>query len=248
ENVRSCDYYEATCFKNEKLLIQLYFGTTYPTFRKRILKVLGGVEKLPTQYQWSFFRPTLANSPIVNLHNGQSNLGPSWLKEGQIPQRLLLALSQDFYKPMRVSELHELLYPKEYYHPTSSPDRIHQALRRLRHWFQKNHISLEIKEDSGFYSLTSSHGCTICLTRDTPAHALSYKMQQHLRQLQDHFKTRLIVAAEGAQILGVSHRSTIRILNQMCVHGPLERIGKGPRTCYRINYKGPNLINDDENP
>ncbi|HAZ14794.1 MAG: hypothetical protein A2X86_22275 [Bdellovibrionales bacterium GWA2_49_15] len=234
ENVRSCDYYEAICTHDTKLLTQLYFGTTYPAMRKRILTILGGEQKIPLNYQWSFFRQASSHAAIIDLQNGVNNLGPSFLKEGQIPQRLLQTLGQDFYKPMRISELHERLYPKQFYHPTAAPDRLYQALKRLRSWLGQNHIPLAIKEDSGFYSLDSTQGCLIQLAKDVSTPALKFKLAQQLAKLQNHFFTSSISAAKVPSVLGVSQRSSIRILNELCRHGRIERIHKGPKTYYRL--------------
>ncbi|MBI2522315.1 MAG: hypothetical protein HYV97_17985 [Bdellovibrio sp.] len=234
ENVRSCDYYEAICFKNKKLLIQLYFGTTFPSMRQRILEALGGEEKLPLVYHWSFFRPATENSPIIDLHNGQNSISSSYLKKGQIPQRLLMTLGQDFYKPMRVSELHEHLYPGENYHPTSSPNRIHQALRRLRHWLHKSNVPLEIREEAGFYHLESAKGCVIKLTKDLPTNGVTLKLQQQFAKLKDHFKTHAFSREEVLSVLNVSSRSAIRILNQLRNHELIERIHQGPKTYYTL--------------
>ena len=234
ENVRSCDFYEAVCFKNEKLLTQLYFGTNFPAFRARILAALGGEDKLPANYQWSFFTSPQKGSVIVDLQSGRNSIGQAWLKEGQIPQRLLLVLGSDFYRPKRVFELHELLFPKEFYHPTSSPNRIHQALRRLRHWLAQNHIPLMIKEETGFYSLERTEACVIRLERNVAGTPLKNKLKQQLSILKGHFKTRLLSAVELPAVLGVSHRSSIRILNELRDHGIIERLDQGPQTQYRL--------------
>src|SRR5207302_175208 len=75
--------------------------------------------------------------------------------------RMLQSLALDFYRPLQLAELHERLYPREYFNPFSSPDRVHQAARRLRRWLQENRIPLGISEELGQYRLSSDRGCTV---------------------------------------------------------------------------------------
>src|SRR5206468_2581133 len=121
ETVRDCDLHRSVATKDEKLLLHVYFGTPHPTFRERILAEYGGSVALPSRYLW---KKTGKSSRILDLTDPEA-LG---LKPGQLLHRALLLLCSDFYRPVRLAALHSRLFPDRYFHPTATPNQIHQLL------------------------------------------------------------------------------------------------------------------------
>lgn len=165
EQVRVSDYYEAELTGNSELFIHLYFGTPHAAFRERVAKALGGAENIPSKYDWKLWSGKSAPKVLIDSANGTSNASEAFLKEGHVLQRMLLALSSDFVMPPTVAELHEQLYPGEYFNPNSSPDRVHQCLKRLRKWLESANLPLEVRELHGRYRLFSPEGCAIRVYR-----------------------------------------------------------------------------------
>ncbi len=238
ENMRACDYYEAALLGTEKLLLQLYFGTPFPAFRARVKKTMEQLKiAIPSHYEWFFFQRPEGKRVVIELANGQNSLGDSFLKEGQVPLRLLQTLGSDFYKPMQIAELHERIYPELNFDPITSANRVHQATRRLRTWLEENKIPLEISEFGGFYALSAPPGCAIKIqSEESPwtEALLKTKLRLQYAKIKKHFGRKTFFAAELPALLEISYRSSVRVLNEIRDAGLIERVELGPQTHYKI--------------
>lgn len=172
EQLRDCDYSIALATKNKKLIEHLYFGTPFESYRKHMLSKMDfSYQELNNKYKFSVGHNSKQSIIEIDVNTGCSTISDLRLKEGQVPQRLLSLLASDFYRPKRILEIFDGLFPNEYFSPQSSRDKIHQALRRLRSFLDEARVPLVIKEQKGFYSLDAKN--------DSVVNMICYK-EQHL--------------------------------------------------------------------
>lgn len=239
EDARSCDFYRASHSRDLALLTHLYFGTPFASLRSRIEQLVGGVEKLPQQYLWMPDGKT-KSSHALNVLTGESDLSRARLKSGQNLQRLLALLCSDFYCPMRLAQVHEHLYPGDYFNPLSSPDRVHQVMHRLRSWLTKAKVPLTIAEQGGYYHVRTARGLALELFRDPEQVAaqltqpLGVAAARALDQLRGQFKKQPFSAQQAAAALDVSYRSAAGYMKAFTERGITTKLGAGPATVYRF--------------
>ncbi len=143
---REGDLYSLRISPEEERLGHLYFGTPYVEFRKRILDES---KKLPANVMY-LLGPK--SSRCLEIATGRID-GEEISILGNKCHLLIEVLLRDFYKPQRVGGLFFELFPEEQFNVTSSPDRVHQIIRRTRSWIKKAGIPIDVNEDDGFYSL-----------------------------------------------------------------------------------------------
>lgn len=208
ETVRDCDLFEAIHTRNFRLLTHVYIGTPFPAFRARIERDYGKPISIPESYAWvpggqkqaqNIFDPF--DPGTIQKHSG----GSSTLV------KLLSALCTDFYRPLRIGSLHNLVYRNEYFDPFSSPTRLHQLLKRTRTWLRKEKAGIEIQETSGTYGLLSISGAAIRVYH----RQLAYEPKdRRLSLLRDKFQGQCFSMHMAASALQMSLSSTIRLVRQ----------------------------------
>jgi hypothetical protein len=235
---RQCEYYAASMLGDRGRLLRLYAGSKHPAFRERVARRLGSAVKLPVQYDWC---PGGGKATgVLEVANGQNTYSSTYLKEGQIQQRLLSVLSCDFFLPITAAEIHERLYPGEHYNPASSPDRVHQALKRLRAWLKRAGLPLGVRETRGFYVLDAPAGFALRVdvggaSRESgESPRARVKLVQCLSRVEEKFGDREFSAADFARCARLSHPSAVRYLREALAGRLVSRKGAGPATRYRI--------------
>lgn len=235
EETRICDYHLARVTEDRQALIHLYFGTPYPEFRSRVAELLGGDGEIPGSYEWKLWDGQSLSPVVFDLEAGTNSRSRAYLKRGQALHRCMRALSEDFFLPPSVARIHEVVYPGSYFNPASSPDRVHQLLRRFRAWFKENDLPLEVRESSGVYRLFSPAGCTIRIDREPPASGVvDPGIMGHADRLWENFGQTPFSSSEAADCLDVSGTSAKRILSHALSAGLISRNGKGPGTRYSM--------------
>ena len=222
ETIRNCDYHQAIAFKDISLLHRVYYGTQFPSLKQRLLSESKLKLTVQNQYIWTSSEVNKQDCLIVNPFQ--------CLKEGSISYRLLGILASDFYRPIRVATVYSQLYPEEYFNPTSSPARVHQAVTRLRKALESKQIDIEIEETKGFYQLKcpQGHGMTIPLSVSTVSPTTSIRVNR----IQENFGFRTFTAKQVAHLLGVSVWTAIRLLNSE--HPKIVKEGMGKKSVYRF--------------
>jgi hypothetical protein len=162
--------------------------------------------------------------------------GPS-LKVGQVLHRLLNIFTNDFYRPLRVGEIHEALFPEKFYHPRASPLAVRQALFRLRHWFSDNCLPFEIRESRGTYQLRSHSNGAIVMhaasrIEPTGERFTAVCLVQKLKESGVISLKKNLQTQEAATALGVSLATARRQLKEAADAGQLQRKGAGRATRY----------------
>ncbi len=228
ETVRDCDFHEAKALGDRSLWARIYFGTPYASYRARI-SVESGIDfEREERFAW-LWKADSKPSRLIDCR------APSGLKAGQVPHRMLLALSADLYRPRRLAALHEAVFPGRYYNPLSSPDLIHQGLRRVRDWLRREKIPLRVIEKRQSYSLQPTRpGVGLIIHQSLP------KKDLRLEAFVATLKARLgadfrVSRAQTSELLGVSSRSAYALLSRAAADHLLEAIGRGPSRQYRPN-------------
>jgi hypothetical protein len=118
---------------------------------------------------------------------------------------------RDFYRPLRIGALFSELFPGEVFDINSSPDRVHQFLRRARRSLRAHKLPLKIVETHAFYSLEITGNISFRLPRD---HQSVDHMHLHFMALRKAFADgRRFSAREAQTKLGLSKTTTFRLLS-----------------------------------
>ncbi len=256
EKAREMDLFVAERLGNRRLLEYLYFGTPYPRFRERVAKLLAAAGAGPAEeFRWRLPGPKRERrgSVVIDAIDGGDPGSPhrSLLREGQLSQRLLQALSRDFYRPQSLVQLSEEMYPNQYYLPDSSPGRLHQVMRQFRSWVRGNRLPLRISEGRGLYRLEAEASCVIRVRREQPTEGApgrrvweeSPRTYQIARKLREAYGRNAFSSAEACRTLRISSRSSSRLLASGVDYGVLARSGAGRATRYRV-VEGPEGLTD----
>jgi hypothetical protein len=247
ETVRDCDFHLARALQLarsrsssptlRRRLDYLYFGTPHEPYRDRIARLFS-YEPGP-HYDWRIeaFQNDRAKYK-AKTEAVQTMIDPlhhSRLKPGQVMQRLLRVLASDFYRPHRLASLHAELFPDRHFSFETSPQVVHQAMKRLREWFAREDLALSIEESQGSYRLTGS--ATIRTSRGPTTHdRAETQLLSWLQALTPHFaKNPTLSFQEIAAHSTHSSRTTHRLIAQAVASGNLLREGTGKRTLYRLN-------------
>lgn len=238
--IRECDVALAHVTKDKELWSHLLFGVPQGSQHRR-MKRLSGLKLSPrSQYTWlpgqsSQQKPTT----ILHLATGQILPdGPS-LKTGQVLHRLLNVLTQDFYRPLRVGEIHEALFPDKFYHPRASPLGVRQALHRLRQWFEQHSLPYAIEEHRGTYRLVGRNGAGIFIQGTSRIHNNeadfgSLCLVEKLKRSGVLSTKKELQTQEAADALGISLATARRQLKAATDLGLLTRVGAGRTTRYSL--------------
>lgn len=235
ETLRECDRVESVAKSDLSLFKQVYFGTPYESYRRKLSVDYPGSYDLPSFYPW-----TLGTEDRTHCEIDLST-GEIWCKKKKValerlPLKLLVVLCTDFYRPFRIASLHHALHPGEYFNPVSSPARVHRAVQRLRQTFRDHKIGLGIAHTEGFYQLGSEDGKrkVIHVSKTPP---LLEGVSPELFKLQRMFAHQTFSLKEAAETLGLPSRTVSRIVERAEYSGEVLRTGSGRSTRYHFLTK-----------
>jgi hypothetical protein len=222
ETIRDCDYHEALATENAAMLRQVYFGTPFVEYRKKIKATCPSTISLEGEDYWELGRnPGSREVREIDL---------SSLKPGMLLSRLARCLSSDFYRPFRLATIHAEIFPKRYFHPLHSPTVIHQLMRRLRAHFTKKRIPLRIRESRGSYSLISHQAVKLRIQSENSR----FSELPVFERFVDHWGEGPFGRIDLQNLLKVSERSAAYLLKSAFSKGWVLKLGAGPQTRYRL--------------
>lgn len=224
ETIRDCDRFLAVATGDRKRFAHVYFGTPFAAFRARLLVDFPGDARLPDRYRWHLGPPGKIRGEF-DPRAGSFEPGGR-LKPGQILHRLLLALSEDFYRPLRAAALFARLHPTEHYNPTASPLRVHQALLRFRRWCAYRRVPLAVVESGAEYRLDSRRAFGVRIDRSLDE---SGPLVAARGSLPETFAAR-----DLEELAAVSRNTALRWLREGMRRGSLEALGGGRSRKYRF--------------
>ena len=174
ETVRDCDYHLALARKDPALMLKVYFGTPYRSYRERIRETTSDWLKIPSTYSM-----TLLGLPppsrvfdlrsASEVHPSEVDRSDVRLPKERVLHKALKTLTSDLYRPFMVGSLHSSIYPGEHFNYASSPQRIAFLIHRLRAWLDENGIPLDILNNRDGYRLA-------------PDDQYGFQYHDHLRQ------------------------------------------------------------------
>lgn len=229
ETARDCDYYQAIRSDDEELLAHLYFGTPFPGFRRRLVAKGWPESAPPERYRWSLGN---GRGLVFLLEEGRAEKSRARLKPGQLLHRLLAALCSDFYRPLRIATLSARLFPGEYYNPLSSPVRVRQAVKRLRHWTRSSSVPFFIVETSSEYRLMSRKACAVIVSGSVVAGA---RDEIWLNRFKETHQGVEFSAEQVFPLVSANPRTVLRVLSKAVRDGRLRRVGAARATRYRFD-------------
>lgn len=225
ETIRDIDFHLGEF--NPSLIQRVFFGTPYNTFREKIIEVYN--PKLRSEYWLHIDSNSEAKKTEFDYLQYKD------LKIGSIVLKVLKALTFDFYKRQTKYTLFELVFPNDYLDPSSSFNKIHQALSRTRQWLKKHKVPLEIHEENEEYFLVGNASIKIYLS-DRIKELKKNKDESfyhELETLKDHYKKAWFNVNEAMVILDHSNlRKTQRLLKKALELGELAKEGSGKKTIY----------------
>ncbi len=228
ESVRLCDYYAAKSRKDAELAVHVYFGTPFVAFRERLRSEFAGLS-IPERYGWSL-GPTEGGAVLEILSGGKPPKGEP-LVVGQLLHRLLQVLARDFYRSQPVAAVHAALYPDEFFHPESSPARVHEAVKRLRQWLTAAKTGISVEEERGEYRLSAKAPVRLELTGSTE---IADRKSPFLARLKQKWPKEAFSVTEACDHLELQRRTLQRLLEDLHEKGTLLREGKSRATRYRF--------------
>jgi hypothetical protein len=232
ETVREMDFQTLKLKFDPALFQHLLWGTPYQAYRQRVCNNLGQ-NLLEAQSEHYVFGEISSSQVIVDLQKAEVTSGS--LNPGKQVHRLLATLLQDFYRPISVGALYADLFPGEYYNVFSSPNRVHQALRRGRRWFESNDVPVSIEELNGQFALRSAGPVAFILGRDLKSADQKTAVLERLRAAL--LKESSFSSASVGHVAGLSSTSTVRFLNWALETRNLEKVGVGRATRYSFPKK-----------
>lgn len=222
---READLFSLKVKFNLERFLYLYFGTPFTAFRERITKELNFYPDRDTYVLGP------KNSPRFDLRTGLID-GKPMLNPGHGCHQMIDVLLRDFYQPARVPALFSMLFQREHFEPNSSPDRVHQQIRRTRRWLEQSGFPIYINEDDGFYSLDISgkFSFRVPLNRE-----MIEPQAIQFRQIQDAFaKAGTFSAREIREKLDLPKTTVFRLLKWADENGKVTRIEAGSNIVYKI--------------
>jgi tetratricopeptide (TPR) repeat protein len=224
ENLREVDFQLLKIKFDHKLFQHLKWGTPYKAYRERICRIL---EQDPNEVENHYVFGDVEGR-WLDLRTAKVSAGH--LNPGKQVHRLLAILLKDFYRPISVGALYADLFPGEHYNIFSSPDRVHQALRRTRRWLEQQDVLVEIKEFNGQFALRLEGPVAFVLGPEPKAIDSQAVILERLRSAvrpDQSFSSPIV-----SEITELSLTSTVRFLNWALQSGYIVKSGLGRSTKY----------------
>jgi hypothetical protein len=225
ESARDIDFYMLKLNFSYERFEHLIFGTPFAAYRERVCQALGR-RILKDSYVFGD-----AGGPVMDVAKAEIDGLPCLTVGGKIHQMLGILL-RDFYRPKTLAALFSELFPSDHFDIFSSPDRVHQILRRTRAWLAEAGIPAEIVEIDRYYQIqvTGKFGFRLNLDRAP----LDWNLV-HFRRLKCIASAdRLYTPKELRQKLGLGLTPFRRFATWAMEEGKLERSGTGSTTVYRL--------------
>ena len=240
ETLRDLERRRARLTANENLFRKVYRGTPHAAYRKDLeieFKKQFGKE-LGLQLNMALHLKGYAKDlRSVSTRIASSKLS---LKYGQKLHRALRALLDDFYNPPSLASFHDKVFEESYYNPLSSPNRVHQLLRRLRRELESLKLPLEIEVKGKLIYLRAARPIEIAIESESQRQPSS-----RLLTIRIHFGEEDFKVNDAAKVLGVSSRTAFRVIEEGVELSLLRSIGNGRRRRYLFSVHvghGPPVI------
>jgi tetratricopeptide (TPR) repeat protein len=224
ESIRSIDYFKACYTKDHRLMNQVFVGTPFSSFRK---KILNNNEWFKPQFPLSINSRARClidfdNSKIIEADH------VSKMKPFQLKSKIIQSIVSDHYVEKSGFSIFQDVYPGEYFNPHSSINKVQKAISRVNNELIKNH-SFNIKCTNGQYRLSKKVGIIFSNQES--------QLERHHNQILKFFGDRKFKCKDLEEYLKVSKKSALRILDSLIKESIILKIGCYKNTRYKISKK-----------
>lgn len=206
ETLRDFDYHVAVFQKNHQAIDQVYFGTPFPSYKKRIKDSFQGL--IGSKYLWQGKIENAARVYQLDPMDVSSELVPF----GLVQHRLLLVLLSDVYRPWSLQRIFDNLFPDEMYDVNSSPKRIYGLIKKLQDSLQFLDLPFELLSTIHGYRFRHKTDSAIVVYDQmqftSPQQILSYA-------LEHKYKIKEFTPQSLAKALSVSSHKAYRWIHDM---------------------------------
>ncbi len=224
ESVREADRYILQLQFSQNLFEHLLFGTPYDFYRERVQAECGNT-LASAEFEYG------TGDPCLDVTSGELDNGKVLTSGGKVHQ-LTAILLRDFYRPIHLGSLFTELFPEERFNVYSSPDRVHQVLRRSRVFFKKNRFPVAIEQDNNSYFLALRGPCRFRIP--FVRQIVDPKIVQFGRLRESPERPELFSTDWASKALEV-HPATFQRLAQWAIsRGYLETVRNGRSIRYRF--------------
>lgn len=150
ESIRDLDFHIALIKKNERLLNQVYWKTQSQFYKNRIRQL---AEENKINLDVNFYQFGKNKGLCFDLSSHQLSGVLQNLKPHKSLAKLLTAFLVEGYKPLQIFDLFSIVFEDEIFFPDSSSDKMHQLIKRLRHYILKNNLPMQIVCKGKLYQL-----------------------------------------------------------------------------------------------
>jgi hypothetical protein len=230
ETARECDFYIGFLARDPSLLSQVYFGTPYTSYRKKVRNLAGNLFSPGEQFIWNQ-HPHESVTEVFDIVSGKVASPARVMERGRLMHRLMIHLASDFYRPQSVGSLFSELFPGEHFAQQGSNDRVFQLVRRLRIWFKKAELAIEVVENRGQYRLLAAPGIGIYVPQSIPkltSEDVSWN------KLSRNLQSRSFSKTEVMNLLDCSNATAKRLLRWATTTGHAEAFGESTQRRYRL--------------
>ena len=236
ETVRELDLHWALHFKDYTRLTHVYFGSPFKNYRQQVKQKAAAIdfdlEKVPS---YDFQN---ADSVVIVSDANMRSIEELVLLDGEslhnwLPKKLLLVLLSDFYAPFRTGQLFSKLFDGQHYDPESSPDKVFQAVARLREQGRKNSMFDVIKTNEG-YRLKLNNLQGIRLPQFLLSDLILERDSLYGEILRTTYRDKLFTSSDVSQRFGGSVRTANRILKSLTATQQVKTVGRGRAVRYKL--------------
>ncbi len=230
-SIRELELFKAVATNDPKAIMNLYFGTPYVEYRKRILAIWGKPLTIEDSYDRQIGSGPVKKNNVFDVALGLDLSTDSQLKPGQSLHRLLQILATDFYEPFSTNKIFSMVFKDSFFNPNTSPKQVYESIRRLGEWFAKNKIPLVITRSEGGYRLRANEAYKLRTHRKTEVRS---KIDDFISLLKSNglvkdFSVKLVV-----ERLSLAPRSASRLLSDGVSEGKLSRQGLTKMITYSL--------------
>ena len=223
ESIRDADFQSLRIEFDSATHERLYFGTPFEAYRETMRRVLGrGCER-------ESFVFGSERGPVIDLVGGKLE-GTAEEIQGRKMVLALAALVADSYRPTSLGALFSEIFPGDHFDVWSSPNRVHQVLRRTRRWLEANSVPIQLAEEEGSYRIELKGEVGLRLPPVRPPKDAGEAVVVDLQKIYRHGE--LFSAREARERLTLPETTFRRHLRWAESRGLVKKVGRGDAVCY----------------
>jgi tetratricopeptide (TPR) repeat protein len=237
ETLRDLNLQTALVEKDRNILSLLIAGTPYRAYRQKVRRALVD----PPAKASLVFAP---NIPLYEMWLAKTtDAAPDfvWPKMTRKRTRLLKILASDLYRPWRVPNLFQELFPGRWYDAQSAKNLLHQSIHELRRFLVDENLPLQVCWQDGFIFLQSTQSLMLTFDLESEPESniydsslLDLRAELLLVEIEKHFAGRAFSKTELLAVSALPERTVQRHLNSLVGSSRLSRTGGGRSIRYLL--------------